>query len=223
MSRTRTTYVRVFPGYWRVYESPIQEYKSPSAATRPPKPEPPRAYVMREDQSHIAGYINDDGTIDHTPAYYRSRRINLAMLIVALIVLGLLAGFFGHRAAAAECRNIRVLDGDTLVADLSLGFDVVLHQQTIRIHNYDAWETSYRRQTIEYATDEMAKGALAKAALEKLLGSASKVTVQEVAGRDPYGRRLLEIYADGVSVGETLRKAGHERTTEKRVSTLKND
>ncbi len=125
-------------------------------------------------------------------------------------------------AAAAECRNIRVLDGDTIVSDIALGFDVVLHQQTIRIHNYDAWETSYRRQTIEYATDEMAKGALAKAALEKLLGSASKVTVQEVAGRDPYGRRLLDVYADGGSVGETLRAQGHERT-EKRVSTLKND
>lgn len=123
-------------------------------------------------------------------------------------------------ATAAELRHIRTLDGDTIVADIALGFDVVLAQQTIRIHNYDAWETSYRRQTIEYATDELAKGALAKAALEKLL--TGKVTAQEVAGRDPYGRRLLEVYADGVNVGETLRAQGHERT-EKRLSTLKND
>jgi len=121
---------------------------------------------------------------------------------------------------AAECRHIRVLDGDTFVASIDLGFDVILDAQTIRIHNYDAWETSYRRQTIEYATDELAKGALAKAALEKLL--TGKVTVQEVAGRDPYGRRLLDVYADGVSVGETLRAQGHERT-EKRLSTLKNN
>jgi len=124
-------------------------------------------------------------------------------------------------AAAAECRNIRCLDGDTLVADIDLGFDVVLSQQTIRIHNYDAWETSYRRQTIVFAKDELAKGALAKAALEKLL-TGSKVTVEEVAGRDPYGRRLLDVYANGVNVGETLRAQGHERT-EKRLSTLKND
>lgn len=114
-------------------------------------------------------------------------------------------------ASAAECRHVRVLDGDTFVSDIELGFDVVLHQQTIRIHGYDAWESSYRRQTIVFAQDELAKGALAKAALEKLLGSASKVTVSEVAGRDPYGRRLLDCYADGVNVGDTLRKLGHER------------
>ena len=137
------------------------------------------------------------------------------MKFIALLLL------LTSTANAAELRHIRCLDGDTIVADIELGFDVVLSQQTIRIHNYDAWETSYRRQTIEYATDELAKGALAKAALEKLL-TGSKVTVEEVAGKDPYGRRLLECYADGVNVGETLRAQGHERT-EKRLSTLKND
>jgi endonuclease YncB( thermonuclease family) len=133
---------------------------------------------------------------------------------IALLLL------FTSAANAAELRHIRCLDGDTIVASIDLGFDVILDQQTIRIHGYDAWETSYRRQTIRYAPDELAKGALAKAALEKLL--TGKVTVQEVAGRDPYGRRLLEVYADGVNVGETLRAQGHERT-EKQVSTLKND
>jgi endonuclease YncB( thermonuclease family) len=114
-------------------------------------------------------------------------------------------------ASAAECRHVRVLDGDTFVSDIELGFDVVLHQQTIRIHGYDAWESSYRRQTVIFAKDELAKGALAKAALEKLLGSASKVVVQEVAGRDPYGRQLLDVFADGKEVGAILRAQGHER------------
>ena len=114
-------------------------------------------------------------------------------------------------AQAAELRHIRVLDGDTVVANIELGFDVILHQQTIRIHGYDAWESSYRRQTIVFAQDELAKGALAKAALEKLLGSASKVTVNEVAGRDPYGRRILDLKVDGVDVVPLLRAAGHER------------
>ena len=164
---------------------------------RPPKPEPPQVEYCREDCGKGPPFIG----------------LLVFSLIAALAIVAVIA-------KGAELRRIRCLDGDTIVADISLGFDVVLAQQTIRIHNYDAWETSYRRQTIEYATDELAKGALAKAALEKLL--TGKVTVLEVAGRDPYGRRLLEVYADGVNVGETLRAQGHERT-EKRLSALKNN
>ena len=51
-----------------------------------------------------------------------------------------------------------MIDGDTIVADLSLGLGVVLDDQYIRFYGIDAWET--RGQ-------EKAKGLLAKAYVEK--------------------------------------------------------
>lgn len=129
-------------------------------------------------------------------------------------------------ANAAECKYLRIHDADTFMADIYLGFGVVLKDRVIRIAEYDAWEVSRNRRTLkltdEQWLEEITKGKAAKLALEELIGEADKVEVQEVAEKDPYGRLLLRVYADGVSVGETLRAQGHERT-EKRVSTLKND
>lgn len=118
-------------------------------------------------------------------------------------------------AAAAECRNVRCLDGDTFTCVLRLEFGVLLDDGDvvhIRMADYDAWETSYRRQTIKYAPDEIERGKAAKAALEEILGSAKLVEAREVKSKDdPYGRRLAKIYADGIDVGAALRSQGHER------------
>jgi endonuclease YncB( thermonuclease family) len=109
-------------------------------------------------------------------------------------------------------QNIRCTDGDTIVADIVLGFGLVLHNQDIRLYAYDAWEASRRRQTVHVTDDEIVKGGLARLALEKLLREAKTIRATEVPGRrDPYGRTLLCIYADGIEVGGALRAMGHER------------
>ena len=54
----------------------------------------------------------------------------------------------------------RVIDGDTIVADLYLGLGVVLNDQYVRLYGIDAWETR---------GEEREKGLLAKEYLEKRL------------------------------------------------------
>lgn len=117
-------------------------------------------------------------------------------------------------ASAAECRNIRVLDGDTLRCDLYLEFGIVLPNTSIRVKDFDAWESArYRREnkSFQYAPGELAKGALAKAALQKLLAGAKVVTALEPKDVDPHSRQLAWVYADGKEIGAILREQGHER------------
>lgn len=114
-------------------------------------------------------------------------------------------------ALAAEAKIVKVIDGDTFTADLHVGFDIVLSGQTVRIYGFDAWELSRARRTVNVTDAEIAKGKSAKIALEQLLRGAERVEVREVMGRDPFGRRLLEVYADGKEVGRTMRDKGHER------------
>ena len=54
----------------------------------------------------------------------------------------------------------RVIDGDTIVADLSLGLGVVLDDQIIRFYGIDAWETR---------GEERPRGLLAKVYVEERL------------------------------------------------------
>jgi len=110
----------------------------------------------------------------------------------------------------ATLANVKIHDGDTFVADIVLGFDIVLAQQTVRIFAFDAWEVSRQRQTVTITDGELAKGQLAKAALEKLFAS-GVVTVVESGKRDPYGRRSLWVFVDGKEVGALMRADGWER------------
>jgi len=77
----------------------------------------------------------------------------------------------------------RVIDGDTIVADLSLGLGVILDDQYVRLYGIDAWETK---------GEEREKGLLAKEYLERRLQE-GKVEIEitpewEKKGRGKYGR-----------------------------------
>lgn len=134
---------------------------------------------------------------------------------VAGIIAALFLAAVVNTARPAELSNITCLDGDTVKADIDVGFDIVLKEQTIRIYKFDAWETAKHRQTLELSPlqwqEEMRKGMSAKMALQSILKTAKQVTAHEVSGRDPYGRRLLELYADGKYVADLMREKGHER------------
>jgi len=79
----------------------------------------------------------------------------------------------------------RVIDGDTVAADLSLGLGVVLDDQYIRLYGIDAWETR---------GEEREKGLLAREYLERRLQE-GKVEIEirpewEKKGKGKYGRWL---------------------------------
>lgn len=107
---------------------------------------------------------------------------------------------------------VAVKDGDTLVMDIDLGFDIILKNQSVRLNNFDAWETSKRRKAKKISDEEISKGKVAREALDKLIESGKIITVEpQKPLRDVYGRLLLNVFIDGISVGDTMRKNGHER------------
>jgi len=135
--------------------------------------------------------------------------------LLAGIIAALFLAAVVNTARPAELVNVTVLDGDTVRADIDIGFDIILKQQTIRIYNFDAWEASKARRTLDLSPlqwqEEIRKGMSAKMALTGILKNAKQVTVHEVSGRDPYGRRLLMLYADGKDVADTMKEKGHQR------------
>ena len=90
--------------------------------------------------------------------------------------------------------NIRVIDGDTVEADIHLPLDIVVQKQSIRLAGYDAWESSKRRRSVNVTDEEVIKGKEATEALEALLASGSvSIKILSERSRDSYGsaRRSL--------------------------------
>ena len=105
----------------------------------------------------------------------------------------------------------RVVDGDTIVADIDLGFGVKLYDAMIRMADYDTWETGARGGQI-ITPEEKTKGKAAKADLEKLLAASKRITiVPDAKPRDNFGRVLGRVYVDDKSLGDVMKIRGHIR------------
>lgn len=91
---------------------------------------------------------------------------------------------------------VRVVDGDTYVLRVDLGFDVS-YTATIRLADLD---------TAERFTPE---GRLASAAADAFLRS-GKITVQPT-GAMTFARHVGHVYVDGVSVAKHLLERGHRK------------
>jgi len=110
----------------------------------------------------------------------RSRLTALAIVALLFLPSFVLAPDFLYPAEIE-----RVIDRDTIVADLSLGLGVVLDGQYIRLYGIDAWEIK---------GEEREKGFLAKEYLERRLQE-GKVEIEIRPewgrnGRGKYGRWL---------------------------------
>lgn len=98
-------------------------------------------------------------------------------------------------------KNVRVVDGDTLEADIDLGFGVALTAIKIRLAKIDCPEMSTEA------------GVIAKGFTENWVNSKLN-TVQIVVSvknhkKDKYGRILGSVAADGEDLAEMLMNAGH--------------
>lgn len=111
-----------------------------------------------------------------------------------------------------------VIDGDTLDVDIALPFDVVLRNQRLRCSDFDAWESTRRRRTIEITEAELAKGQRASTELRDMLKSADGLWIRSAwpTERDAYGRILAVVYVDPKDGGMQqlatwMRNMGHVR------------
>ena len=91
-------------------------------------------------------------------------------------------------------RNVRVVDGDTLEADIDLPMRVTLRQEMIRCTDYDAWESSKRRRSVNVTDEEVVKGKAATEALKSLIASGQLMVQLEEDDRDVYGRVLARLF-----------------------------
>ena len=96
---------------------------------------------------------------------------------------------------------IRIIDGDTFVADLDLGFKI--HKiETVRLSGINTPESRTRN------LEEKRHGWVAKKALGGLLTDARKLSVK-VSEIGKFGRALGLVYADGLSVNFDLIDKGY--------------
>ncbi|GAF89324.1 unnamed protein product [marine sediment metagenome] len=110
-------------------------------------------------------------------------------------------------------KSERIIDGDTIVADLYLGLNLILDDQYIRFYGIDAWETR---------GEEREEGLKVKEYLEKRL-SKGQIEIEirpewGQNGKGKYGRWLSLFYVDGVNINIELIENGHAEEDKKEAS-----
>lgn len=95
----------------------------------------------------------------------------------------------------------RVIDGDTIVADIDLGFFTWRHSETLRLSRIDAPETH---------TETKEAGQAAKAFLQGLLPIGQHVIIQTIRDRrDGFKRYIAEIWLGDININDLLVSEGH--------------
>lgn len=95
----------------------------------------------------------------------------------------------------------RVIDGDTYLLRLDLGFraSIVVH---LRVRGYDAPEL--------HGADH-GRGVAAKLAAEEFLAKATVVVVETYKDTQSFARWIADVYTDGVSIVDLMTAAGHRK------------
>jgi len=101
-----------------------------------------------------------------------------------------------------EAKIVRVVDGDTVDADIYLGFDITMRQR-LRLYGVNTPETR-SRDLVEKANGLKAKEYLA----DELKKCNNEVSIK-VHGTGKYGRPLVEIYIGSINVNQLLIQNGH--------------
>ena len=104
-------------------------------------------------------------------------------------------GFYQYRAIITD-----VYDGDTVTADIDLGFDIWRRNERLRLYGIDAPEVR---------GVERPEGLLARDALrERLVGKEVTIcTIRDKTGK--YGRYLVRIFEGGCLINLWLVRVGH--------------
>ena len=97
----------------------------------------------------------------------------------------------------------RVIDGDTIDVTLII-YPGLSQDARIRISGIDAPETRTRLAC------EKALGLESKSRLSQIIVNSSNITVL-IYGVDSFGRQIALVYADGISIGETLLAEGYAK------------
>ena len=98
----------------------------------------------------------------------------------------------------------RVVDGDTIVAYIDLGFNTWVYK-TIRLEGIDAWESRTRN------LEEKKKGIAAKERLTELFKESNNKFILKSNGIGKFGRVLGQVYINKSNVNQLLINEGHAK------------
>ena len=138
------------------------------------------------------------------------RKKKIFIIALALLLLFSIPGLALDHIYPAKVE--RVVDGDTIIVSLSLGLDVVLEHQWIRLYGIDAWETR---------GEEREKGLEAKEYLEERLKEGNiEIEISPEWGQNgkgSFGRWLGIVFVDGVDINAEMMEKGHAEEYEEGV------
>lgn len=103
---------------------------------------------------------------------------------------------------------VRVVDADTVIVDIDLGFEVWVRNIILRLDRIDAYETRLTKDT----TPEMkALGLEGKAWLKETINLHRQVGEVIVTTRDKgkYGRWIAEVSVAGINISDALVSRGY--------------
>ena len=96
-----------------------------------------------------------------------------------------------------ECKIVRVVDGDTIDVDISLGFGLWIHGESIRLFGVDCPECRSRDK------EEKAAGLAAKRFVERFIQVGETYTLN-TQGKGKFGRYLGTISNETETVNKAL-------------------
>jgi len=96
-----------------------------------------------------------------------------------------------------ECKIVRVIDGDSIVVDIDLGFGLWIHGESIRLFGVDCPECRSRDK------EEKAAGLAAKRFVERFLKVGETYTLN-TQGKGKFGRYLGTISDEIETVNKAL-------------------
>ncbi len=98
-----------------------------------------------------------------------------------------------------KARIRKFIDGDTVDVDIDLGFDIILHNQRIRLYGIDTPESRTRDK------EEKFYGKLAASFLKEQCKKGTCIALRTYLDkRGKFGRILGEIIVDGVNVNQLM-------------------
>jgi len=108
-----------------------------------------------------------------------------------------------------KCKLIRIIDADSIRANLYLGFNVVLSDVSIRFYGLDTPESKINIKKYPERIPEKALGLKAKQFLKEILPKEFIIRTEKPNSTGKYGRVLGSIWTkDNVNICEELIKAG---------------
>tara|TARA_B110000285_G_C14612191_1_gene375423 strand:+ start:181 stop:519 length:339 start_codon:yes stop_codon:yes gene_type:complete len=100
-----------------------------------------------------------------------------------------------HQPYCYKATCTSVYDGDTVTLDISLGFNITMHKQKVRLLGIN---------TPEVRGEEREDGLVSRDRLRELIDGKDVIIATHKDKGGKYGRLLATIYLDGVNINQQL-------------------